>query len=83
MLTSDNLSRNLGTLKKGGHGRATVSGLQGTVADACTQLSAFGSQVNEVATAVSSLTVNNALTLLGGLLGIPALPKARQPYTCK
>lgn len=62
--------------------KGTLGLLQATVAGACGQLTTVSSQVNKVATAVSGLGLNGVLTALGGLLSIPALPKALDPYTC-
>jgi len=62
--------------------KGTVKTLQDTVAGSCSQLTAVTSQVNKVSTAVGGLSLNSALTLLGGLLNVPVLPKALDPYTC-
>jgi hypothetical protein len=48
----------------------------------CDQLSTVTSQSNALRTVISGLGLNNALTLLGGLLQIPALPAALDPFSC-
>ena len=52
------------------------------VAALCTQMHAVTNQSNALGTAIGGITVNNALTLLGGALNIPALPAALAPFSC-
>jgi hypothetical protein len=61
---------------------STVTGLQTTTTSLCTQLSTVTTQSDALRTVIAGLGVNNALTLLGGALSIPALPAALGPYTC-
>jgi Collagen triple helix repeat (20 copies) len=57
-----------------------VTGLEGTVGKACTQLGTVAGQVNKVATAVSGISLLNALPGLG--LSIPSLPTALETKGC-
>jgi hypothetical protein len=52
------------------------------VGDLCDQLSAVTNQANALRTVISGLGLNGALTLIGGLLQIPALPAALNPFSC-
>jgi hypothetical protein len=60
----------------------TTTSLGLRLSSACTQLSALTGRSDALRTAIAGLGVNNALTLLGGALSIPALPAALGPYTC-
>lgn len=48
----------------------------------CTQASSLTTRVNSLGTAVGGLSLNGALTVLGGLLNIPVLPAALPAFTC-
>ena len=48
----------------------------------CDQLSAVTNQSNALRTVISGLGLNGVLTALGGLLQIPALPAALDPFSC-
>jgi hypothetical protein len=48
----------------------------------CTQATALTSQSNLLGTTLGGLSLNGALTVLGGLLNIPALPAALPAFTC-
>lgn len=48
----------------------------------CTQVETLTNQVNAVEEALGGLSLNGALTTLGGLLNIPALPGTLPAFTC-
>ena len=48
----------------------------------CTQATSLTSQSNLLGTTLGGLSLNGALTVLGGLLNIPALPAALPAFTC-
>jgi hypothetical protein len=48
----------------------------------CGQATALTSQSNLLGTALGGLSLNGALTVLGGLLNIPAVPAALPAFTC-
>ena len=54
----------------------------GLVSDLCDQLSAVTTQANALRTVISGIGLNGVLTALGGLLQIPALPGALDPFSC-
>ena len=59
-----------------------VTGLTSDVGDLCTQATALTSQSNLLGTAIAGLSLNGALTVIGGLLNIPALPAALPAFSC-
>jgi hypothetical protein len=48
----------------------------------CSQAQTLTTQSNLLGTAVGGLSLNGALTILGGLLNIPALPASLPAFTC-
>ena len=48
----------------------------------CSQAQTLTTQSNLLGTAVGGLSLNGALTVLGGLLDIPALPASLPAFTC-
>lgn len=77
------LETNLAAAEKNVAGvKTTLTALQGTVSGACAQLANVTTQTDKIGTAVGGLALNGVLTALGGLLNVPALPKALGPYTC-
>lgn len=59
-----------------------VTGLTSDVGELCTQATALTSQSNLLGTAIAGLSLNGALTVIGGLLNIPALPAALPGFSC-
>jgi len=59
-----------------------VQTLEGTLQKTCEQSEALTEQVNLLAEVVEGLGLNGALTGIGGLLMIPALPEPLAPFTC-
>lgn len=52
------------------------------VSDLCSQLSQVTGQANSLLTVLDGLGLNGVLTALGGLLNVPALPDALDPFSC-
>ncbi|HWC48109.1 MAG TPA: collagen-like protein [Solirubrobacterales bacterium] len=61
---------------------ADVKALEATVGSLCSQSSALTSQLNSVESALGGLSLNSALTALGGVLNIPALPGPLSSFSC-
>ena len=59
-----------------------VTGLEGTLISACSQLAKTTTQINSVSGAVGGLSLNSTLLGLGGSLSIPTLPTALPAYSC-
>jgi hypothetical protein len=83
----DSLSSRVGTLE------STLEGVTNTELDAvidslpaieslCKQSEDLTEQVNLVADVVEGLDLNNALTILGGLIEIPPLPTELKSFSC-
>ena len=52
------------------------------VDDLCSQLSLVTGQANSLLTVIDGLGLNGVLTALGGLLQVPPLPNALDPFSC-
>jgi hypothetical protein len=61
---------------------ANVKALESTVATLCTQSSALTSQANALESALGGLSLNTALTMLGGVLNVPTLPGPLSSFSC-
>ncbi|HEX2128757.1 MAG TPA: hypothetical protein VHF58_06025 [Solirubrobacterales bacterium] len=59
-----------------------LDGLTGQLGSICDQLSLVTGQSNALRTVIGGLGLNGVLTTLGGLLQIPALPAALDPFSC-
>jgi hypothetical protein len=61
---------------------ANVKALESTVATLCTQSSTLTNQANALESALGGLSLNTALTTLGGVLNVPALPGPLSSFSC-
>jgi hypothetical protein len=61
---------------------ADVKALESAVGSLCSQSSTLTSQLNSVESALGGLSLNTALTALGGVLNVPALPGPLSSFSC-
>jgi hypothetical protein len=61
---------------------ADVKALESAVGSLCSQSSTLTSQLNSVESALGGLSLNTALTMLGGVLNVPTLPGPLSSFSC-